>query len=46
MSGLKEMAPRLRAIAEAGEAMGLEPDVHKHLRPGIAARAHELDALT
>lgn len=46
VAGLKEMAPRLRAIAEAGESMGLEPELHRHLRPGIEARTRELDALT
>jgi len=46
VASLKEMVPRLRAIAEAGEAMGLEPELHQHLRPGIEARARELDALT
>jgi serine/threonine-protein kinase HipA len=45
VAGLKAMAPALRQIAVHGEAMGLEPDVLSHLRPGILARADELDAL-
>jgi serine/threonine-protein kinase HipA len=45
VAGLKAMAPALREIAVHGEAMGLEPDVLGHLRPGILARADELAAL-
>lgn len=45
VAGLKSMAPALREIAVNGQAMGLEPAVHAHLRPGLEARAHELDAL-
>jgi serine/threonine-protein kinase HipA len=45
-AGLKAMAPRLRAIARNGEAMGLEPDLLAHLRPGIEEKAGELAALT
>lgn len=46
VAGLKAMAPRLRQIAESGEAMGLEPTVHQHLRLGIEAQAQQLDTLT
>jgi hypothetical protein len=45
LKGLQEMAPRLRAIANNGVAMGLEPSVHAHLRLGIEARANELEKL-
>ena len=45
-AGLREMALRLRSIAEAGQTMGLEPEVHAQLRTGIQARAEELAALT
>ena len=46
VAGLGKMALRLRSISEVGETMGLEPEVHAHLRPGIQARAEELAALT
>ena len=45
-AGLQAMVPRLRAIAATGAAMGLEPAVHAHLRPGIEARANELESMT
>lgn len=45
LKGLQAMAPRLRDIAVNGVAMGLEPAIHAHLRPGIEARAHELEKL-
>ena len=45
VAGLKAMVLPLRTIAEQGEAMGLEPGVHRHLRKGIDACATELDAL-
>jgi len=45
LAGLKAMAAPLRAIADNGAAIGLEPDLHQHLRPGIAALALQLDAL-
>ncbi|KVT50758.1 type II toxin-antitoxin system HipA family toxin [Burkholderia ubonensis] len=42
---LRGMAPRLRSIAERGTEFGLEPDVHAHLRPGLARFADEMAAL-
>ncbi|AOK57252.1 phosphatidylinositol kinase [Burkholderia stagnalis] len=42
---LREMAPRLRGIAERGTEFGLEPDVHAHLRPGLARLADALAEL-
>lgn len=45
VAGLKEMVLPLQAIAQAGDTMGLEADVHQHLRRGIEARADELGAL-
>ena len=44
-NSLKEIAPRLRDIAANGVAMGLEPEIHAHLKLGIEARAHELEKL-
>jgi serine/threonine-protein kinase HipA len=45
VAGLRAMAPVLVQIAAEGQAMGLEPEVLDHLRPGILARAQELAAL-
>jgi serine/threonine-protein kinase HipA len=45
VAGLKAMEPRLRQVAEQGEAMGIEPGVLNHLRPHILARAQEMAAL-
>jgi serine/threonine-protein kinase HipA len=45
-AGIKAMEPALRQLAASGEAMGLELDVIKHLRPHILARADELAALS
>lgn len=43
--GLRAMAPVLQRIAQDGQALGLEPAVLNHLRPGILARAAELATL-
>ena len=43
--GLKTMARPLRDIASNGATMGLEPDVHSHLRRGIERLAHDLENL-
>ncbi len=32
-------------IARDGIAMGMEPDVHQHLKPGIERLAREMEAL-
>jgi serine/threonine-protein kinase HipA len=45
VEGLRAMVPALQRIAAEGEAMGMEADVLKHLRPSLMARAHELMAL-
>ncbi|QTN29764.1 HipA domain-containing protein [Rhodoferax sp. AJA081-3] len=45
VAGLKAMEPHLREVADAGQAMGLEPDVAAFLRPSILARADELATL-
>ncbi|WP_063552415.1 hypothetical protein [Burkholderia territorii] len=42
---LQAMAPSLREIAGQGVDLGLEPDVHAFLKPGIERLARELDAL-
>ncbi|KML58174.1 phosphatidylinositol kinase [Burkholderia cepacia] len=42
---LRDMAPCLRKLADHGADFGLEPDVHAHLRPGIARLAGEMAAL-
>ncbi|MGZ2746398.1 type II toxin-antitoxin system HipA family toxin [Burkholderia stagnalis] len=42
---LRDMAPRLRSIAERGAEFGLEPDVHAYLRPGLARLADALAEL-
>ncbi|KUZ65884.1 phosphatidylinositol kinase [Burkholderia ubonensis] len=42
---LRDMAPRLRDVADRGTDFGLEPDVHAHLRPGIARLADEMARL-
>lgn len=43
--GLRAMAPKLERMATDGEAMGFEPEVLNHLRPGILRLASELAAL-
>ena len=43
--GLRAMGPALGEIASHGIAMGMEPDVHQHLRLGIERLARELEAL-
>jgi len=45
VQGLKAMAPALERIAAEGEAMGLDPAVLDHLRPGILAQAKALTVL-
>ena len=45
VAGLKSMVPALQEIAQHGQAMGLEPEVFQHLRPGILAQAQRLAAL-
>jgi serine/threonine-protein kinase HipA len=45
VEGLKAMVPALEHIAAVGDAMGLEPQVFRHLRPYVSARATELTAL-
>lgn len=45
VDGLQQMAPLLMDIARHGESMGMEPDVHKFLRPSIENQARRLDAL-
>jgi len=42
---LKKMVPALNKIATDGELLGLDGQVLGHLRPGIEARAKELDTL-
>lgn len=41
--GLRAMAPALREIARRGRGMGLEADVHAHLRQGIEDQADRLE---
>ena len=43
--GLRAMAPVLGEIASQGVAMGMEADVHQHLRLGIERLAREMEAL-
>jgi len=45
VAGLKAMVPALLEIAEHGSAMGLEPEVLSHLRPGMLGQARQLSAL-
>ncbi|RQU23842.1 type II toxin-antitoxin system HipA family toxin [Burkholderia cenocepacia] len=42
---LRAMAPRLQEIADQGTDLGVEPDVHAFLKPGLERFARELDAL-
>ncbi|RMX08173.1 type II toxin-antitoxin system HipA family toxin [Corticibacter populi] len=44
-AGLAAMAPALAEIAEQGAELGLEPDVHAYLRPGLASMAERMRAL-
>ena len=44
-AGLRAMAPVLADIARDGIAMGMEPDLHQHLKPGIERLAREMEAL-
>lgn len=44
-AGLRAMAPVLADIARDGIALGMEPDVHQHLKPGIERLAREMEAL-
>lgn len=43
--GLREMAPALRDIGANGVSLGIEPDVHAHLKQGIERLAHEMETL-
>ena len=43
--GLAAMAPALQQIAEKGMELGMEPDVHAHLQPGLRAMAQRMQAL-
>lgn len=43
--GLRAMAPALADIARDGVAMGMEADVHQHLKPGMERLAREMEAL-
>lgn len=45
LRGLQAMAEPLACIAERGRHLGLEPDVHAHLQPGLAAMADRLSRL-
>lgn len=45
VDGLRAMAPAMREIARQGQAMGMEPDVHAHLRRGIEDQATRLEAV-
>lgn len=45
VEGLKAMVPALEQMAADGDTLGLDTDVHKHLRPYMLARARELAAL-
>jgi len=45
LGGLQAMAEPLARIAERGHHLGLEPDVHAHLQPGLAAMADRLARL-
>lgn len=42
LNGLQTMAEPLARIAERGVHLGLEPDVHAHLQPGVNAMAERL----
>jgi serine/threonine-protein kinase HipA len=44
-AGLRAMAPVLGEIASDGVALGMEPDVYQHLKPGIDRLAREMEAL-
>ncbi|WP_353506575.1 MULTISPECIES: HipA domain-containing protein [unclassified Variovorax] len=44
-NGLRAMAPMLWEIAQRGEAMGMEADVHAHLRKSIEDQARQLEAV-
>ncbi len=46
VEGMKAMVPALQRLAAEGEAMGLDAEVLKHLRPGLLAQAQQLAALT
>ena len=43
--GLRAMAPALADIARDGVAMGMEADVHQHLKPVMERLAREMEAL-
>lgn len=43
--GLRAMGPALGEIASHGIAMGMEPDVHQHLKLGIERLAREMELL-
>lgn len=43
--GLQALASGLAQIAQQGAQLGLEPDVHRHLQPGLAAMAERLARL-
>lgn len=43
--GLQAMAPVLAQLAQDGPQLGLEPDVHRHLQPGLFAMAERLARL-
>ncbi|WP_417070048.1 type II toxin-antitoxin system HipA family toxin [Niveibacterium terrae] len=45
VEGLRTMAPALTQIALCGAGMGLESDVHEHLKPGLEQLARQLEAL-
>ena len=45
VQGLREMVPALKDIAEHGPALGMEADVHLHLKMGLERLASELVAL-
>ena len=45
VDGLRAMAPALWEIATRGQAMGMETDVHTHLRHGIEDQARRLEAV-
>jgi serine/threonine-protein kinase HipA len=44
-NGLRAMAPALHDIAINGMALGIEADVHQHLRPGLEKLARDMEAL-
>lgn len=44
-NGLRAMAPALHDIASNGVALGIEADVHQHLRPGLEKLARDMEAL-